>query len=267
MLATDLSHFYEIENASARACTPLCYDPLMSSIFGFLERLVPPSITAASAERIPPASLRLLADGLSTDDITKIGVFLRIGKETLKYDWKLVFAGNAELLCTGKSSLDMQSSAEAMVVRVINSTDNQDSGGTLTRPLQYEPVLDVLRAVERRISAALPVQSLAIPQASYKLRRWPSNALLQKQEHYRRLATFLSAKHITLDNLTLLSNVKRAECETFIQVLDEVGILDVKPCAETAIIVQSAPRPSSPDADTRRGLFGKIRHYLGLHRV
>ena len=211
--------------------------------------------------------LRVLARGLSKDDITRIGVFLRIGSESLKHQWKLVFTGDAELFLLGGDEPDIRPSPEVMVLRVLAAADRRNHQGALVPPLQYEPVLTALHAVEHGISIRQSMAFHAMPNVCYKLRRWPSSAVLLEQRHHRRLAAFLSAKHITLDDLTLLSNVKRPECEAFLQLLNGMGVLDIKPSTATPPTVQKNQAPTRYASEAQPGMFGKIRRYLGLDQA
>jgi hypothetical protein len=157
--------------------------------------------------------------------------------------------------------------------------------GELSRPLQYEPVIEALQDVERQILgdpeaaterlADSPALVLAdafsvSPGASFRLKRWPPAALLQRDRYRVRLASFLSAAHVRLEELARLSNVELRECEDFVAELITAGIVDVKlagvqrlpavAARNAAGLVGAKLQEQAPD----QGLLGKVRRSFGI---
>lgn len=83
---------------------------------------------------------------------------------------------------------------------------------------------------------------------SYKLRRWPPQAVLTQDPQYRRLATFLSARSMTLPDLSRLSRVAPELCATFVTAVDHVGITELTWVARAPQPQQRQPAPAPASA-------------------
>lgn len=238
-------------------------------------------------------SLRLHVQSLTDTDIAKVATFLRIGRERLSCDWKIVFDGELDVLMLGSGEPDtvhgmLDSPWATLRVVDANPADRREVPGRLVRPLQYEPFIDTLAELEQRYAGGIakaapaviapppspvPSRSKALPPgARLRLRRWPAHALLQGDRDRSRLASFLlSARHVDLDELARLSNVGRPECESFVATLMAAGMLEVTPAeaprpapATTTSNPPAAPRRPGSTRSLDEGLFGKIRRGLGL---
>lgn len=263
------------------------------------------SLSRASGRR----RLKLLAQQLSDPDIARISTFLRVGGDRLQSEWVIVFDGDADLLLLGNEEPDtvpgMLDNPMATLRIVEPSQQLPGSRDQIVRPLQYEPLIEALEAAERKILstleaiaevkevAAAAAQAVEIddgiamrkpqtpapfladalslaPGASFKLRRWPPASVLQRHRYCVRLASFLSARHVPLDELARLSNVDLRQCEDFVAKLIAVGILDVKLPNTSRPAVPSRPVPvSSPSLATRPatpgiGLLHRVRRSLGI---
>jgi len=280
--------------------------------------MISPSSTVSSDRR----ELKLLVQNLTDADIAKANAFLRIGCERLKFDWKIVYSGELDVLMLGS---DDAQTVRGMVddpvatLRVIDAhAARTETSPHLVRPLEYERFIEMLSDVERRVAAtsaatsaatpavpavpavpaaapaAAPVSSkpslnttlpdpapppaVALPPAArFRLRRWPPLVLLQGYRYHPRLASFLSARHLDLDELARLSNVGKEECQEFLLALMKAEVLDVElagvrrpepptpppPVSTAATTSPRRPPVSSPPA-IDRGLLGKIRLSLGL---
>jgi len=239
----------------------------------------------------PRRQLRLLAQNLDDGDTARIVAFLRIGRERLACDWEIVSSGAVHVLLMGTVEPDNVIGIEdspLATLRLVNLRAGVRGGpGMLTRPLQYEDLIDVLAEVERKVpseqtaapalpatpvkdstmaglpASAVPVADL-VQGARVRLRRWPPAAMLHGSRYHLRLASFLSTRHIELDELARLSNVSLALCEEFVSALAATGLLDIRPPSpepQTNAIASATP-PPRPAPDT--GLFGRIRRSLGI---
>lgn len=258
--------------------------------------MISPSTTVPSDRR----QLKLLVQSLTDTDIAKAAAFLRVGRERLQFDWKIVYSGDLDVLMLGAAEAD---TVRGMVddplatLRVVDAhAARTETPGDLVRPLQYERFIEMLSDVERRVAsepAAAPISSqraldatlpdhapprvVALPPgARFRLRRWPPLALLQGYRYHPRLASFLSARHLDLDELARLSNVGREECESFVRGLMTAEVLDVElagarrpgppaapaPPSTAPTTIPGRPLGSPPAID--RGLLGRIRLSLGL---
>lgn len=136
-----------------------------------------------------------------------------------------------------------------------------------------------------------PALPHAIAQSRVRLRRWPPADILHSSRHGLRLATFISARWLKIDELKLLSGIQTQDCSEFLARLHEAGLLAVQadtasPPAEgmsalvTAIRTDAAsaspavkppaapsePRPPAPRPSASRGLLQALRIKLGLFR-
>lgn len=152
--------------------------------------------------------------------------------------------------------------------------------------LQQPPAQAQVRAVVPAApieskAAAAPVGELRLAAGdTFRLRRWPALALLKKHRYNGRLASFLSVRHVELNDLLRLSNVEQEHCLQFLQALHAAGVLDVKrappkapankPVAAPAPAPVDAAPPSRPASTVRKpapvevGLFAKLRRHLGI---
>jgi len=221
--------------------------------------------------------LRLLVQNLTGNDLAKVGAFLRIGRERLQCDWHVVFDGEFHVLMRGTEAPGTTDSPLATLCVADAGTGRHDAVEPLSRPLQYEALIEALSALEDRfagMSAAHAVPGGLPPDARFRLRRWPPAELLQGNRERQRLASFLLTRLVGLDELARLSNVGKLQCEELLAVLTTTGILDVTTAAAAVPVAsaastalaqpatRSSPRAVHSHPDT--GLFDTIRRGLGL---
>lgn len=173
-------------------------------------------------------TLKLQAKHLPDTDIARVITFLRIGRERLDRDWEIAFDGGHDVL------------------------------SHLSRPLQYEDVIEALSGLEQQLSreSGMPPR-----RARLRLRRWPAHALLQGDADRSRLASFLlSARPVDLDELARLGRVDGPACEAFVAALMAAGALEVVDVEKAAA---SGPGTACflGDGD---GPLGEIRRGFGL---
>ncbi len=131
--------------------------------------------------------------------------------------------------------------------------------------------------------APAPVPALE-PGARYRLKRWPSAASLVAHRYLPRLASCLSARALTLEELTQLAHVSRLECRAFLHDMAAQGILRIEAArplpaavhlsgAAVPLRVVGGPRPTgrspqrqdmAPQTAPLLGLVGRLRQRLGL---
>lgn len=125
-----------------------------------------PALHDTSAAAAAPASparrdvLRVLAQDLTDADVAKLATFMRVSRDRLHHEWKLVFEGEAHVLlfggaepCTVMGMLD-----SPLETRRVADVAGPESA-TLLRPLQYDALLDTLLEVEQRIGTPAPPPS------------------------------------------------------------------------------------------------------------
>jgi hypothetical protein len=235
--------------------------------------------------------LKLLTQHLTANDLGRIAAFLRVGSARFQCRWVLVSDGQADLLLSGRG-LPAGAPGSMPSLSVTDPQPGRHVGrNALVRPLQYDAFVDALCALESRLLDRRPappaVLTYAIaqplgeatpmllptllPGVRCRLRRWPPSAVLQAHRHHRTLASFLSSRHLDLDELAHLSNVDRTLCDEFATTLITLGLLDV----QAALAFESASAPASwatpssappRSAPASTGLITRIRHRLGLTR-
>jgi len=236
----------------------------------------------------PP--LRLRPGNLTESEIAKIVAFLRVGRHRFRFDWIVVLDGPCHVLVLGDAQHESAPGAnrDAMAILRLHETGDGQVAGALVRPLEYDAFVDALSALERgmparsaathtipdRVAPAAPPARAPAPrafpiasQARFRLRRWPPAATLAAHRYNVRLASFMSGRHVGLDELVRLSNVDRSQCERFLTSLDEAQMLEVK-LADTELS-PARVAPGRVDALSRRsaderGLLDRIRRRLGL---
>jgi len=250
------------------------------------------AIPVAALPMSPPTTVRelkLLTQHLTANDLGRIAAFLRVGSARFQCRWLLVSDGQADLLLSGRG-LPTGAPASMPSLSVTDPQPGRPAGrNALVRPLQYDAFIDALCALESRLLDRRPappaVLTYAIaqpfgeatpmllptllPGTRCRLRRWPPSAVLQAHRHHRTLASFLSSRHLDLDELAHLSNVDRALCDEFATTLITLGLLDVQAARAfepTAAPASWATPSSAPPrgAPASTGLITRIRRRLGL---
>jgi hypothetical protein len=102
--------------------------------------------------------------------------------------------------------------------------------------------------------------------AAYRLKRWPPAGILSTHRYNARLASFLSARHLTPRQLSTFSNVDSTWCVEFLSTLQRVGLLDKQEAAAHAPRASRLPaeHAAAPPAHRSANLLGRIRRRLGI---
>jgi len=240
----------------------------------------------------PPVRPRftLRQSNLSDIEATTIAAFLRVGSHRFLGDWRLTLDGPCHLLVCGSSGRQDASPVLPAAAAILHVHDKHESGraNALLRPLQYDAFVEALLDVERKLmrqSAGRPPAargngaiagpdarrppSLSIPPgAKLRLRQWPSAGLLEVHRYNLRLASFLSARPMSLEELIQSSNVERTQCERFLLALSDAGLLDVGARGDTSPPAPSAEaRSAMPRGEgAERGFIDHLRRRLGMGR-
>lgn len=216
-------------------------------------------------------------------DVRRLDVFIGVRSARLRRIWRIVAEGPVDLYLHAPDELPtIPGSLERAprLVRVIDAApDAADPMAVLRRPLQYDAFVDLLVAVEQQLDPASPppavterpAGSAAAPGASleqsrFRLKRWPGAGVLQSVRHGMRMASFISARYLSVDELARLSGVDRKDCSSFLSTLMEAELLRSEPLSDapsaaaarrTDGVAASAPRPD-------RGLLSSLRQKLGI---
>jgi len=79
---------------------------------------------------------------------------------------------------------------------------------------------------------------------SYRLRRWPPHDLLRQNSGYPRLASFMAARFVPMEQLPAVSGIDVAVCRRFVQLLTERDMLESRTAVPSAAAgAAEAPAP------------------------
>ena len=238
---------------------------------------------AASSGCVPRR--RILLAGLTETDRRRLEVFLLVDSDRLRADWRIVGEGPVDVYLydadeppTVPGPLDHPPHR----VRVANAGRDPVSADfdTLCRPLQYDDFVDILAAVEQDVPApvtmvAAPVATPAAPATPatppaptrFRLRRWPGTNLLDAIPQGLRMASFITVRYLSAEELSTLSGVAPDECRRFLATMQDADLLRGEPDEPrgwgTASLPPRAARSPGP-ATLDRGVLARLRAKLGI---
>lgn len=253
-------------------------------------------------ESSPPA-LRILIAGLPPTDVARLQTFVRLRSDRLSREWQVVSSAPVDVYIHDADDVPTIPGHLDHVPQQIGvaqaAAGMADSPTLLQRPLQFESFVDALLAVEQRVASpsarAQPRRQAATaatpdpPPAArggvagqrFRLRRWPGANLLQTSRYAVRMASFLSSRALSSDELVKLSGASQADCAEFLDTLSGAGLLrvsEVDPAPAAAATSPAASPTSSPagTADSARGeasprpsrtLLASLRAKLGIRQT
>jgi hypothetical protein len=256
-----------------------------------------------------PANIsQLMLCDLPQTDCDRLHVFMRVGSSRLRRHWSIGSDNNIRVvLCGGEAASTIPGlfDASPRVVRVVDPGSRISADGdSLVRPFGFDDVIDILveaeasmadhaaegttKAVAAPAAAVVPAATPApaVPasmalahDARVRLKRWPPADVLGQWRNGIRLASFLSARLVSVRELAELSNVAESECALFVHMLLASDVLRVQqaPAAVKPVpAVAPSPAPALPSANVppptppanaasvRLGLLGRLRRKLGI---
>jgi hypothetical protein len=248
--------------------------------------MAPPAAAGGAPQR------RILLAGLSQADARRLEVFLVVRSDRLRQQWHIVSEGPVDVyLHDADEPPTIPGSLERTPhqVRVMDERHAEPGDlSVLRRPLQYEAFIDILAAIEQQLpgpamqvpaSAApagpaaaaqlAPAPLAAAPLAAsagamrFRLRRWPGASLLDSIHQGLRMASFITVRYLTVDELSSLSGVDREGCSTFLDTMMDNELLRAEPVQATgAAAPAAAPRAAAARPD--RALLTSLRAKLGI---
>ena len=238
------------------------------------------------------ASRRLHVVGLRPLDAGVVRVFLRLLAQDARLDhtWHLTDHPEADVCLVGPDAPHPPDEA-GLCVRILPAEAPSPAPDQrhLRRPLQLEDFIDLLNAippVERAPADLLAPQFLAHQihielDTRLRLRRWPAAHTLAARSEFRRLAAFLSARYLTMQELATHSQVDWPVCVEFLHTMHGLGLLErqggsaMTHAHSTALPIPSeTPRvrlatpaanaPSQTAPSRVLGMLQRLRGRLGL---
>jgi len=185
--------------------------------------------------------------------------------------WSFAEAGPFDgLVVDGSTGVDA-AQARSLARAVVALSDGRPSGlpatDVLLRPLRAEQLelwLRRTRAMLAQGTVAAPLPPHVQPQARYKLKRWPPDAVLRSDPLRVRMASMLSRRAMTGAELAAATQHPVDKCEMFLQSLQSLGVLDVQVIAEGAPRSEPASAGERPATSEQWDLVRSIRRRLGL---
>lgn len=127
---------------------------------------------------------------------------------------------------------------------------------TLTRPIRSDRLKTWLSNTQQKLHA-VPDKAHAVDiQHCFKLRRWPPAQLLHQDAHRIRMATLMSRRAVTIEELVKLTQETPERCQTFVQLLRGMNLVDVTD-------VETTPSPGMDDTD-HHGASSHHQHHSWL---
>lgn len=248
------------------------------------------------------AQLRLGAIGLAAKDVAYIRALLRLYSHTAKLDWVFVDHPPFAAVVTDRAVRAAQAVWFAGFngpVLTLVEPPGAPEADTVAYPVHAEQMrtwLALRQQTLRAPAAAMPAPAAApvaapattsasapapapivsapAPHAStaeapamaerrYKLRRWPSPAMLQNNELHLKIATLLSRNDLSTLRLAALTGHSEDACRRFLIMLHQAGLLteSVAPGDMPGHAHEPADASAAP---VRNGLLASLRRHLGL---
>lgn len=244
-----------------------------------------------SAPQDGPADLRILLAGLPKSDVVRLEVFLRVRSDRLHHGWSVVSQAPVDVYvhdADDAPTIPGCLSRTPVQIRVAENVHPVDAEPRLLqRPLQYDAFVEALLSAERSLSgrADTPPAAAAPPAAApaaapalrltplhfaghrFRLRRWPAPSLLQTSRYGMRMASFISARFLSMGELARLSGVEEQECARFLSTLMDSTLLRTEPLDEAApstAAPAATAQPAEQAARPSRSLLSSLRSKLGI---
>ena len=211
---------------------------------------------------------RILLAGLPESDTRRLQVFLLVESDRLRQDWCIVTEGPVDVYVYAADdppTVPGWLERAPHKVRVIDAAVHAEAGdlSVLRRPLQYDDFVELLAAIEQQTPAPPPAVRTRAPAAAplamrFRLRRWPGTNLLDAIPQGLRMASFITVRYLSVDELASLSGVALERCRGFLDLMRDNDLLRAEPAAPPPL--RAIRDPARPD----RALLTRLRARLGI---
>lgn len=200
---------------------------------------------------------------LPAAEVVLIKTLIRLFAHDPQFRWRFADTGPFDVVLTdaaGAAPAPPPQLARTVLKITRASAAGHDDSHSISRPIRAEQLQAWLEQQEPWLRT-LPRPSAAAPKrvmgesGGFKLRRWPSAALLNNDPQRIRLATLLARRPLGARELSRISQVPVAQCQAFVDTLSEAGLLEAAAAAQ--------PRPA-PRTAFAQDLISGIRRRLGL---
>jgi hypothetical protein len=194
--------------------------------------------------------------------------------------WEFVDHAPFDALVADGVSDDFSAQRLANVVAYVTAKGESAQGMNLARPLQAERLEQWLLNIQENflrndspVSDESKANSFALPLETatmrFKLRKWPPAEVLRADPIRIRLATLLGRRALTVPELAYLGGQSEAQCNSFLQALRSLTLLDISTeevINKSGISQEAISQRSSKEASrSRLSLVQSIRMRLGLN--
>lgn len=126
------------------------------------------------------------------------------------------------------------------------------------------------RLTVRKQEPATPARTAWVPpqweardaRTTYKLKRWPSIALIKNDPGKVRVATMASRRALTLSALAELSRIPSTNCESWLLEWAQLGLIEFGQAEPPASRPTAAPEPQVTEPTTRQGFGASLIHSI-----
>jgi hypothetical protein len=198
-------------------------------------------------------------DGLADREQMLFKSFVRLLDHRTQQTWSYR-DGEADLMILGADAA--KSPAVGQKAYLTLGAGSGSAGHCLSLPIHADELERELNLIGGLLVADTPKPSQAAEHVPLNglvhLSRWPAPALLTSRDRIR-LATLMTGRPMSLQQVASLSGVDHASCVTFVNALADSGFLESEEFSDTT------PAPLTPaSAVVSGGLLSRIRSRLGL---
>ncbi len=198
-------------------------------------------------------------EGVAEREQTLFKSFVRLLDHRTHQRWAWCAQG-ADLRVVGAAAMVSQHPGSAAVL--ILGAGTPADGHRLSLPIHADALERELNLIGALIAVRPAAQGQhdagVLLEDRVHLARWPTPELLTSRDRIR-LATLMTGRPISLQQVENLSGVDHAACLAFVKALADAGILEHEPASES----RPAPLVATPVA-VQSGLLSRIRSRLGL---
>ncbi len=220
------------------------------------------------------AKLRFGFYQMPANEVALVKAFFRLFSTRPDFPWEISETGPVDVVLSEQLASAMPAGLcrpTTVVLRVLERGDQGLDENSLTRPLRSDHLESWLLkfaarvgddAMRPSINASIsPVPEKAI--IRMKLVRWPPALLLHKDPGRIRLATMLMKRALSITEMSKISSWPVGQCESFIEALRSVGLIQNIPVSANAPVVKAnvGGGAAMPLSD---GFFARFRRKLGL---
>lgn len=221
------------------------------------------------------SGLRLGAIDLAPKEVAFVRALVRLFAHTEKLGWSFADAPPYHAVITDPRARAAHAGFFAgFAGPVLTLVDGAGAPAldTVAYPIRANQFRDWLKLRQDGLPVAppaAPVQQAAAPPAAplpderrFKLRRWPSPALLRGDPAGMRMASLMSRTALSTGQLAAMLQQPEERCRAFVAVLQEAGLLQETAPAAVSPGAITAAAPVAPPV--RAGLMASLRRHLGL---